>query len=248
MKNLKFNSALSLAVACTVSVAESATLTLDDEIIVAADGTIPPFGDPSSSNTGGPQLPDGSGGFAASGEPFRYAARERQNAGQTNRRIATFLQYDVSALTPTEVNAAGFSATMTVGYAGSLNDLNTGMDLSVGRNVSGAWDSTTTIPSFTWAASTLDQSVLLADVHSNPNPQTLTLDVTSIVQGWVNGTFSNQGLVLFGTPAAPNAGNNNFSQAAFLSSATITTESIPEPTSLALASFGLLGFLARRRR
>ena len=141
------------------------------------------------------------------------------------------------------MNAPGFQATFTIDHVGHLNTLNTGFDLSFGRNVSGTWNSGGSLPFFSWAAASADQAVLLADVHTVPNAQALTLDVTPIVQGWVNGTFVNEGIVLLGTP-----GGGNFSQASFLDNAAINTSTIPEPSSFALAGLGLLGLLARRRR
>jgi hypothetical protein len=134
-----------------------------------------------------------------SGAPFRYAVSERQNTNQTDRRIATFLQFDTSTLTLADVNAVGFSAIFRIDHVGHRNNVNTGMELSVGRNVSGAWDSAAGGDpdlQFAWAASSADQTVLLADVHTVPGAQARSLDITSVVQGWVNGTFANEGLIL----------------------------------------------------
>lgn len=237
MKKLIFSSAVVLTMISTSHLAHSAVLSISDNLIVAADGTVG-----SAANSGLP----------TNGVAFDYAVRERQNSNQTDRRVVSFLGVDTSNLTVAEVNTPGFQATFTVNHVGQLNSVNTGLDLSLGRNVSGDWDSISDSgdpdPQFAWAAASADQSVILADIHTVADSQALSLDVTSIVQGWVNGTFANQGLILLGTPAASNAGNNNLSQASYLAGAAINTAIVPEPSALILTGFGLLGFLAVRRR
>ena len=235
---------MTVALAGTSQVALSATLTLSDSAVVVADGTNPP----TTTNTGVPQIPNPTAppAFLPSGASFSFVARERQNPGQTNIRVATFLEFDTSTLTLADVIAPSFSAMFTIEHVGHLNNLNTGMDLSIGRNVSGTWDSTSSLPSFGWAAASADQAVLLANVHTAGSAQALALDITPIVKGWVDGSFANEGLVLLGTRGATNGGNNSLSQASFLDNATINT--VPEPSSLLLAGLGLLGLAGRRRR
>lgn len=211
--------------------AQAGLLTMTDEILVAANADVLPFGD-AVSNTAGP----------ANTATFRYTARERDNTGQTNRRIATFLQFDTSSLTAGDVNDAGFLATFSIEHVGHLNDLNNGMDLMFGRVDDGSWDDGgTSNPDFAWGLSSTNQTTLISNVQNYPNATNLTVDVTTIVQDWVLGNTSNQGIALFGIDNGGNA-----SQASYLQNASIST--IPEPATLGLiATFGGGLFFLRRR-
>ena len=233
LMKFRFYSTVAVAVVGMSQMAQSAVLALSDEISIIGDNAVAPFGDPLNFGTAGP----------ANGASFRYTARERDNPGQLTRRVATFLEFDTSALTVAEVNAPGFSATFEIEHVGHLNAVNNGMDLYLGRNNSGAWESGVTNPQFAWGLASADQTLLLANVMNFPNSEPLSADITSIVQGWVNGTFPNQGLALFGIDNGGNASN-----ASYLINPSVTTSAIPEPSSLALASLGLFGLLARRRR
>lgn len=228
MNKLIFSSVGALALTLSSQVAHSAVVAVNDSFIAVANGTNPA----TAANTGAP----------TSGTAWNYTARERQNPGQTAIRVVTFLDFDVSTLAAADVADPNFSAIFTIDHVGHLNNLNTGFDLSAGVNVSGAWDSTTTLPQFAWAAASSNQTVLLPDVHLVPGAQGLSLDVTPLVQGWYTGAIPNQGVVLLGT----NNGGN-FSQASFLDNAIITT-SIPEPSAMALVALGLFGLVGRRRR
>ena len=180
-----------------------------DEIVIDGDNLVAPLGDATNFATAGP----------ANGAAFTYAVRERSNNAQTNRRTVTFLQFDVSSITAADVADPSFEACFEIQHVGHLNDINPGMSLSIGLNVSGAWDdSGANDPDFAWAALSAAQSVLLDDVHLVPNSQILTIDVTPIVVGWVDGSISNQGAVLFGSPSG--SGGND-SQASYLQNASI---------------------------
>ena len=194
--------------------AQAAELALLDEICVRADGVVAPFGTPGDSGTLGP----------ANGNPFRYTVRERDNTGQANRRIATFLKFDISGLAAADVNDSGFMATFTIEHVGHLNAVNHGMNLMFGRVDDGSWDDGGSAnPDFSWGLGSADQTTLLVNMANYPNATNLVVDVTDIVKDWVLGNTSHQGIVLFGEDRGGNASN-----ASYLQNASITV----------IASFG----------
>ena len=134
-----------------------------------------------------------------------FYIRERRNASQTSQRVAAFLNFDVSALTPADVNQAGFSVSFTADYDFQLNDLNSAGAV-VGRVTNGAWNGTSTQPLFTWGIDdSADRTTLIADISSLAEPASVSTDVTSIVAGWVNGTLDNYGLAVFISSLESNA-------------------------------------------
>jgi len=127
-----------------------------------------------------------------------FYVRERLNSDQIDRRISSFLNFDLSALAPTDVNQPGFSVSFTADYNFQLNNSNAGARATVGRVTNGAWDGTSTRPLHTWGiADSADRATLIADIRSFAPPASVSADVTSIVAGWVNGTLDNYGLAVF---------------------------------------------------
>ncbi|MGJ8725772.1 MAG: sulfatase-like hydrolase/transferase [Roseibacillus sp.] len=123
--------------------------------------------------------------------------RERRSATQTDRRISAFLNFDVSTLTAADLNSPGFSVSFTADYDFQLNNLNSTAAV-VGRVTDSAWDGTTTLPEHSWGITTSgDRASLIVDISASAPPASVSLDVTSIVTGWVNGTIDNFGLVVF---------------------------------------------------
>lgn len=218
--------------------ADAAALAITDEYIIAGDGTVIPVGGDAATafNSGNP----------SNAAAWDYAARERGNAGQLNRRVASFLQFDTSSLSAADVNDPNFTATFTIDHVGHLNNINAGMDLGIGQVVSGAWDDDGgATPVFGWAAASTGQTTLLQNVQNSPNAVTgLTFDATAVIQDWVlNGT--NQGFALFGYL---DDGTGNPTNASYLNNAALEWEIIPEPSTGILGLFGASALLFRRRR
>lgn len=174
-----------------------------------------------------------------------FVIRERRNPAQDDRRISSYLNFDVSGLTLTEVTAPGFSATLELDYVGQLNDVNSAA-AQVGAVTTAAWDSATNLPLHSYGFDADAGSVsaafatdILADIAAvAPTGQVVTADITSIVQGWVDGTLDNFGLVLF-SPILESQG------AGFNSPQIVTV--VPEPASAALLGLGAAMILVRRR-
>ncbi|MEJ6079864.1 DNRLRE domain-containing protein [Vibrio sp. 1-Bac 57] len=163
-------------------------------------------------------------------------ARERGNQSQGGLRIATFIDFDLSNLTSDVVNASTFSALFEIDFVSRLNTIN---DLSVllGQ-VESAWsDASGSLPLFEYANSSTSQSVALGNVKTD-SFGTYSVDVTSIIQGWVNGDSENNGFVLFGEePVFQGAGFNNAS----------LVVDVPAPSTIAILGLALVGFSLSRK-
>ena len=175
--------------------------------------------------------------------------RERLDQSQEALRIAAFIHFDLSGLSPDAVNAPTFQAVFKADFDERLNTINN-MAIKVGRvdddGVNGdTWDASEdpgTVPLFEWGLSSADEQTLVSNVRTSAFG-TYSIDVTSIVQGWVNGTNANNGLVLYGDPAVfQGAGLNN----------PILEVTLPEPSTYLvftglIVCFGAAGWWRRRR-
>ncbi|MFU8893652.1 MAG: hypothetical protein ACNA8L_08490 [Luteolibacter sp.] len=129
-----------------------------------------------------------------------YVIRTRNNANDTNQIIATFIRFDVSSLTVADVNSSGFQASFNIDHVTTLGTSSNPNTFFVARNTTDTWtwdSSGDNNPLYSW----IDDSVALGifgDTFSgnSPIPTTLSLDITSAVQGWVNGTSDNLGLII----------------------------------------------------
>ena len=223
-RKLYYGLLISLAVVLVAAPAYADILTPDYNVNVSVDG---------DRNATGGVSGDGVAGST-------YIAREREGAGATdNKRIVAFVHFDVSSFT--SVTSATFSAKLDT----RLNTIHN-WQVNLGRveddSANGdSWDASGTagtVPLFEWGAASSDQQTLVANVKTAAVPTTYDLDVTSIVQGWVNGSNDNNGLVLFGTTAA-------FQGAGFEN---ITLNVVPEPATMSLLALGGLAILRRRRK
>jgi len=138
-----------------------------------------------------------------------FYVRERTNAGQGDRRAGSFLNFDVSALTPADVNQPGFAVSFTAEYDFRLNDVNSGARVVVGRVTNGAWNGTSILPLLSWGIDdAVNEEELIGNISVTPvtaPPASVSADVTSIVAGWVNGTLDNYGLAVFIDNSVSNA-------------------------------------------
>ena len=150
--------------------------------------------------------------------------RERVILNQDSRQIRSFLEFDVSSISPEAVANPNWSARFLVDFVTRLNDVND-MSVVIGRVLDDshpltldgdeAGDSWTTeegsLPLFEWGRTAAesadpeftDDIVLLIDnVRIDPFG-TEEADVTDIVASWVDGTFENNGFVLSGNIDIP---------------------------------------------
>ena len=186
--------------------------------------------------------------------PGPYWVRSRSNTSQTDRYYRSFIQYDVSSLTPADVNDPGFSATFSVtqNYGSSSAEI----AILVGANDGGAWNTTTSTPEYAWGAASEDVVTLVENtdpfiagtlgVAADEVSVTHTVDVTTIVQNWVNGVYDNEGFAVF-EGVAPTKTSSNQNNIWSFEDPTLTLNIVPEPGSLALMALGGLCVMRRRR-
>ncbi|KGJ93646.1 PEP-CTERM sorting domain-containing protein [Colwellia psychrerythraea] len=162
-------------------------------------------------------------------------ARERLNQSQQDKRIASFLQFDVSSLTTDLVNSSFFSASFEVDFDSRLNNKNN-LSVMLGQ-VGSSWNALPgSLPLFELAGTSTNQATLVNNVRTDTFG-TYTLDVTDIVRSWVTGGSDNNGFVVFGEAAVyQGAGFNNIG----------LTVDIPEPTTIAIFALGMIGLTSRR--
>ena len=193
---------------------------VEESITVMANGTVVPVDATGNIDSSGFTPPAGPRD-PTSGLTWEYGIRERSNAQETDRRTYSFLRFDISKLTmdPTDPD---FSAIFTVDYQGHLNDSNGGFNAELGQ-VSGSWD-TTTAPSAALSTGSTSLGTLATNIATQQNQITeITLDITALVQGWADGSIANDGLTF--------TSNENISQGAYFSNATIVTSVEPAPVA-----------------
>ena len=189
---------------------------VQETITVVADGTVVPVDGNGNIDSSGFTAPEGPRG-PTSGLTWQYGIRERSNPDELDRRVYSFLRFDVSSMTA-DPSDPDFSATFTVDYQGHLNNVNGGFNVLLGQ-VSGNWD-TSAVPNIALSTGSSSLGTLVADVDNQSAQQTgLTVDITDLVRGWADGSIANDGLTF--------TSNQDVPQAAYFSNATIVTSEEP---------------------
>ncbi|MEN8775077.1 MAG: DNRLRE domain-containing protein [Akkermansiaceae bacterium] len=235
---MKTNSIGPVVLLCLAANASAAVLQVDSTRTVLADGTL--------------VANDGSGNLVPSAAPggivgpttqstFQYGIRERysqQQVTQADRAGYSFFKFDLSGLS-TAPTDPGFSAVFSIDYVGHLNSLNA-WSVSLGQ-VNGPWDTSgNNDPTRALSQGSSIVGELVSDVAGNPDAiDGIEVDITSLVQGWADGSIANNGLTFTGPLVA---------QSAYFNNAIITTSVVPEPSSASLLAFAIAGMVIRRKR
>ncbi|KXJ58866.1 MAG: hypothetical protein AXW17_12020 [Colwellia sp. Phe_37] len=170
-------------------------------------------------------------------------ARERRDKSQEDKRIASFIQFDVSLLTLDLVNASDFSALFSADFTEHLNIIND-MSVMLGQ-VSSAWDNVAgTLPVFEMAGLSTNSAVLVNNIKTD-DFDTYSLDVTEIVRSWVSGTSVNNGFVVYGAESVyQGAGFNNI--ALKVTAPVSSAVTVSEPTTLVIFGLAMIALASRR--
>ncbi|WP_077285404.1 PEP-CTERM sorting domain-containing protein [Cognaticolwellia aestuarii] len=170
-------------------------------------------------------------------------ARERRDKSQKDKRIASFIQFDVSLLTLDLVNASDFSALFSADFSERLNIIND-MSVMLGQ-VSSTWDNVAgTLPVFEMAGLSTNSAVLVNNIKTDTF-DTYSLDVTDIVRSWVSGTSVNNGFVVYGAESVyQGAGFNNI--ALKVTAPVSSAVTVSEPTTLVIFGLAMIALASRR--
>ena len=167
-----------------------------------------------------------------------FNIRERRISGQTDRHIASFIDFDVSGITIAEANDPNFEAVFSADFVSRLNALN-----AAPATVGQVTDATITFDSAGLtttggAGSAINPVELIGNIQTEAFGIVST-DITTIVQGWVNDPATNLGLAVY-IPILE-------AQAAGFTSPQLVASVVPEPSALALLALGFLPLVRRRR-
>lgn len=173
---------------------------------------------------------------------------------RSGREMRSLIQFDVSSI-PTSGSIASAILTLRVDPGLTLTQVGGGQTFSAYR-VTQQWvdwgvtwnDALYTVP-WTWTTPGGDYDPAVHGDYVSPQETvtltTLVLDITPIVQGWVNGTNPNYGVILTGTSGA-GLGFYSREYTPGGQGPTLDITMVPEPFSLALLAFG--GLLLFKRR
>lgn len=228
-----------------VSGANNAVKYDDPRLLPAVSESLTPTDSAQVRLSGGPGTNVGMFGVGQPAEAD-FALRERDTVSPNDDlKIATFHQFDVSGLTPEQVNSEVFSAEFAIDFVGNQGQ-SVATSLNVGRVTNGnTWGGVSgTQPVYAWAGTATQTSVLINNVVTQAAGEA-SVDVTAIVRDWVNGIHENNGFALSLDPVVQIAGYNSPQLRVVLPVALI-----PEPGSVLLVFAGIfgLGLSSARRR
>ena len=98
-------------------------------------------------------------------------------------------------------------------------------------------------------ANVQSSAVSVLGVFNFSNQSTLTVDVTSTVNGWIGDAATNNGFALFSTAGNVELASSTYTDDPSLCPALLDTPvSTPEPASVTLLGLGGIAFILRRKR
>lgn len=131
-----------------------------------------------------------------------YVVREQENETVTTKHISAFFNFDLSGITSFDPSAGDF-AVISVHRAQEENP-GDAADLLVAQVTGGAWSSNN-LPDYTWGTAspapvgpgTQTREKTLIQEISSLKWETHTVDITEIVDAWINGGEPNYGLAIY---------------------------------------------------
>ncbi|MHC5068636.1 MAG: Ig-like domain-containing protein [Planctomycetota bacterium] len=150
-----------------------------------------------------------------------YVLRERKATKlEPNLHISGFANFDLSAVSSFNP-AAGDTAEVSLLAQDNLNTSN-GADLYLAQVTGGSWDALS-LPQYSWGTASSDSSIgagpgsqvrevlFISNVQSLVANSVHTVDVTAIVDAWINGGEANHGIALYLSDASQGFGFDQLS-------------------------------------
>ncbi|MCV6609840.1 MAG: tandem-95 repeat protein, partial [Amphritea sp.] len=177
-----------------------------------------------------------------------YVIRERESDDDPTKHISAFFKHDLSSVISFNP-AAGDTATVSLLLQGRLNTTQDGV-LSVAQVTGDVWDSTVSLPQHNWATvsgapvgpgSQLRQGTLVANVRTATLNTYYTLDITDIVDAWVNGEEPNHGLCFYLSNNFQGAGFDEVTLALNVPADSLASAPVANDATFAITENSLVG-------